>query len=377
MRTKERIRRICGVLGLLACSAWMTGCCDEVCDAIGDLKVWIAQNYAICCQGDPDNWSDCLGGVQDDYNAMYNMLIAANAACRNGDDTLMRQILRDFYERLLGDQNAGYQAIEGPLQAGGDIRNTFAAIDIGAMLNVNAATGSAFSSLTSLNTMIVDSDLYLSEAAGPAASIKKAQSGNDPLIALGDPQPSYLQTTYSFTGGSLSVQVDGVTQTHSLNKGVLRYAEVPHGQTSRLVPTSFKWELSRNGTATTLTLDKACPYNEVVFLDATHGSIRVGVTIDSEAEAANRLEWLGALWVTLPFEIVPNGSMLIGTGGWEDARVVLPVSDMSEAVLVGNPAGNPPPLPNNREEACADVDGDGVRDGANELINLFTLGDCD
>ncbi len=372
------MRRLLGGVGLAACTLWMTGCCDEVCNAIDDLKVWIAQNYASCCQDDPGNWSTCLGVMRGDYNEMYRMLVAANIACRNGDEILMRQILRDFYERLLGSQGgAGYGMIDGPLLSGSDIRNTFAAVDLGAMVNISATTGSASNSLVGIDTVYVDTDLYLSAAAGPAAGIKKAQAGDEPLLALGGPQASYLQTSYSFAGGSLAVQVGGVSQTHLLRKGVLRYAEIPHGDSFRFVPTNFKWELTRNGEATTFALDKACPYNEVVFFDAGRGSLRMGVTVDSESRAANRLEWLGTIWVTLPFELGADGSMMIDTGGWEDARVLLPVSDTTDSVLAGLPADEPPPLPNNRDEACADVNQDGIRDGANELINLFDIRDCE
>ena len=342
------------------------------------MKVWLAQQYAICCQQPSDDWGGCIDDMGDDYNDLYNMLIAADIACRNNNRELMRQILEEFYRRLFGDRGGqGYGLIEGDLLGGGGIQNVFPVFDIDGEVRISAVSTPSLDSVRRVATLSVHGTSYFAEAAGPASTMIKAQNGFDPLVTVNPTDSGLAESSYSFDGGVVGVRMQGVTQQHAIQKGIFRYVEIVDGPEMRCVPSEFKWELDRNGEATTVTLDKACPFNEVVFESADSGVLQMGVVIDSESEFATRIEAMGTVWITLPFIVNPDGSFLVGSDGWVGATGLFPLSEVSEGALVGPGGGNPPPPPNGRDEACADADGDGVRDGANELINLFDLSDCD
>lgn len=146
-----------------------------------------------------------------------------------------------------------------------------------------------------------------------------------------------------------------------------------------MVPSGFKWELSHGGVSTTVTLDPACPYNEVVYTDADHGIVRMGVVVDGESAVVDRLEWLGTVWVTLPFSVNRDGSIDLGTGGWVGSTSLIPLSDIAIAVLAGDGTTPPASLPNSPAEVCADADGNGIRDGADAMNWPFDYygDDCD
>ncbi len=343
-----------------------------------DMKVWIAQRYELCCQRSPDSWDSCLDDFGDDYDELYRMLIAANIACRNDNRQLMRQIVDEFYRRLFPDSSGfGYGLVDGVLQGGRETRNVFPVLDIDGEVRVSAVSAPATVLVRDIGTLSVHGTCYLPAAAGPASAIIKARNGFDPLVTVNGSGPGLPETSYSFAGGLVGVRARGVTQQHSIQKGTLRIVGLVSGPETRYVPSEFKWELDRNGEATTITLDRACPFNEVVFDDVDSGTLQMGVVIDSELEAAVRIESMGTVWISLPFVVNPDGSLLVGTDGWAGSTEVFPLSGISEAALANPPLNDPPPLPDNREEACDDVNQDGIRDGANALINLFELSECD
>ena len=377
-----KYRIFLGTIGLAVSSLLMAGCREEDCSALDDLKVWQGQRYEWCCQRGPSDWGGSLGETQKTYNQMYRLLFSARIAGRGGDDLMKRQMLEEFYHILVGraTHGLGYFAIDGPLLSGGDIRNVFAVLEPGDELQIRAISGPPMEALSAVPMMMVGSSAYLQAAVGPAMTIKKNVSGLDPSVVMLDAGAVSLETTYSFAGGSVGVRAGAASQTHTITKGVLRIAEIPDGNASRLVPTDFKWDLSRRGVSTTITLDKACPYNEVIYADEDYGVVRMGVIVDGASDLVDRLEWLGTVWISLPFEVNADGSLLITTGGWSGASGVLPVSNVGLSVLSRDALGGGQTLPNNLEEACADGDGNGIRDGADALINIFDIlgnDDCD
>lgn len=354
--TTTRLSLVAGVAG--ACLG-LAGCCTAVCDAETDLKTWIALQYENCCGQDAPAWDSGLEALGDDYNELFALLMVADSACRNSNADLRREILQSFYDKLTTTAAPGL-ADGTVVRDGARIANLFPALGFDESISV------ALRSATPTTPLAPD-----------PANATDCVADSLPEARPSDASP--LVTRYQFApGGRVVLGAGAFNRAHTLRHGELAVAQPDDDGVARTVPVSFKLEFSGNGILTTLTLDPACPFNEVVYADAASGELRMGVRLESDSVYMDRLEWLGTLWMVLPFTIAADGSMTVSTGGLVAGPTVFPVTQQTQAVLLNDPDANPPPLPNNREETCADVNGNGIRDGADEMNNLFSAyRDCD
>ncbi len=355
----------------------LAGCCDDVCDAYGDLKVDIANNYAVCCQtGTDDDWNECIQDAQERHNELRDTLIAAEAACRNNQNDLAEELLRDFYELLRGRITEAVGPVA--LRSGNAIVNTFVILEPTDLIDFAMTAEFSTSSIQKIQPFLVDGVRYSAESAGIAieAATLYSDDGNPPVSSI-EPFTEATANLYRFhSSGQISVSTDPYDRTLSVIKGDLTITDYSADGVTRLVPTNFAMILQGDGMTVTLTLDQTSPYNELVLDDTGNGYLGLTVSLNSQSQGLNRLNNLGSFWMILPASQNTQGDLTFNTNGWTIGTDIFPLQPATLAVTTGQ-TGELPSLPNGREESCADVDGNGIRDGADELINNYdNLTDC-
>lgn len=346
----------------------MTGCCDQVCDALDDLNAHIAFAYAGCCQVGGDGWGQCVQNAVTQTNQLRLILIQAEAACRSGQDELVEELIRDFYQILRGRLVEGI----GPtaLRSDGAIVNTYKVLDPTDTVSITMSATPIGAAQASIQTVSVAGITYLSTASGTAIEAHGQIHPSEPLpAAVAQPMPVGGVTVdhLAFSGGQLEVQTGIVQATLAVRAGTLSVVEIDDNE-PRLVPTAFSLDLDGPLAKARVQLDPSCPYNGLFIDQNGQGSLRVAVTFQSPVEALSRFVNLGSFWMVLPVEQQPDGSLNFDTDGPASGTTIFPVQDSTLAILLGNvdPAG----VPNGQEKACADSDNNDIRDGADELINI-------
>lgn len=348
-----------------------SGCCDDVCRAYDDLKADLANSYAVCCQTQTDDgWSECIQNAQDRHNQLRDSLIAAEAVCRNDNDDLMRQILEEFYQVLRGRL---VDAV-GPtgLESGQEIANTFVVLGPQDHIDCVLPTTTPITTEVSTQTMLVDNIRYPLESAGVAieAATKLSDDGAPPLTA-NEPSADYPAQIWQFDqSGTVHVLAGPYDRTLSVQNGSLKATSFSDAQQTRNVPTAFKLALAGGGITATIQLDPTCPYNELVLDAQGTGWLGMGVDLTSNSAALSRLDMLGTFWMKLPIQQLSNGELLIDTQGWTVGTEVFPIQSTTMSIVTGQSSAIFD-LPNGRDEACADTNENGIRDGADELINNY------
>lgn len=356
----------------------LSGCCDDVCDAADDLKANVAAGYAICCQTESEEagWSDCVQDANSRNQDMRDTLLAAQAACENGDNDLMEELLRDFYQILRG------RIVEavGPtaLRSGNPIANTYVILEPTDQISIAFTALSTISSVVKTQPMLVNGELYTAESGGVAIEAQTLLSvdGVAPAASI-LPVMNMDAQQYQFDpSGSITVLAGPFERTLGVVKGRLTITELLSGDQSKLVPTDMVLTLQGDGITTTLTLEETCPYNELVLDANGDGYLGMAVSLSSASEALTRISQLGAFWMMLPVSEDVTGQLVFDTSGWSIGTEVFPIQPATMAIALGQ-TGNAGSLPNGRDESCADADGNGIRDGADEIINIYdNLGGC-
>lgn len=356
----------------------LSGCCDGVCDAYDDLKADIANNYEVCCQTTTgDDWSSCIQDAYARHTQLRDTLLAAETACRNDDNDLMREILEDFYNIL---RPRLVEAI-GPtgLNRGSPIANTFIIFKPSDQVDLILPTAPSTTTLLSMQTMRVNEIRYPLSSAGIAieAETKLSTDGTPPLT-VNEPQDTYIADIYQFDqSGAVHVLAGSYDRTLTVSKGSLTVVDLSDAQGARLVPTAMKLVLSGDGISATLALDPTCPYNELSLNANGHGWLGVGVDLTSNSQALHRLDMLGTFWMHLPVRQLSNNSLIFDTDGWAVGTSVFPLQPATIAIATGQShALND--LPDGQAEVCVDTNGNSTRDGADAIINNYDqYTDCD
>lgn len=374
MKTGKRWYQIGIIAGT---SLLLGGCCDEVCDALDDMNAHIAFQYAACCQAGGDTWGTCVTNAAGQTNQLRAILIQAETACRNGQRDLARQLLREFYQLLRGQ----ITEVIGPGQQvprGDSIFNTYKAMHPDELIAIDLTGTPTGTTTISVPTMSVGGVSYLNAASGPAVQAFIMLNPSDPApIAVAEPEPvgGRVVSHYAISAGTIGVDLGVVDETMTIDGGTASFVSI--GSDGRMVPTAFSLDLQNSTMKLGIRLDPSCPYNGL-WLDANgEGHFRAAVSFQTSREELFRLVHLGPFWMEVPVsKSASTGVLTFSTGGLVSGTAVFPVQESTLSVLQGQ-AGTAG-LPNGQAESCADADNNGIRDGADELININNMhaSDC-
>ena len=372
MKTRMRCFSITVVAGT---SLLLGGCCEEVCDALNDLNAHIAFQYAACCQAGGDTWGTCVTNAASQTNQLRAILVQAETACRNGQRDLARQLLREFYQLLRGQIAVAI----GPSQLrDGSIRNTYRVLHPDELISIQLAATPIGTTTTSVPTMSVDGVSYLSAASGPAvqAFIMLNPSGAVP-VAVAEPEPvgGRVVSHFAISTGAIRVDLGLVDETMTIDGGTASFVSI--GSDGRVVPTAFSLDLQNAGMKLGVRLEPSCPHNGLWLDENGEGHFRAAVSFQTSSEALFRLNELGPFWMEVPVSRdAATGVLTFSTGGLVSGTMVFPVQESTMSIVLGQVGTLT--VPNGQAESCADADNNGIRDGADELININNMhaSDC-
>ncbi len=353
---------------------------DEICQAERDLWANIANGYGLCCQESPDDrsWGDRVQSAHVRNERLRWLISVARMPGMEKQIGIEKgESLRAFYDLLHGRL---VEAI-GPTgnKPGNSIANTFAILEPTDLISVALSAVLTDTNPAKAQPMLVNGDLYSSESAGVAIEAQTLMSvdGSAPSASI-LPVINTVADQYQFDStGSLSVLTGPYEWTLGVAKGRLTVTELLSGDLSKLVPTDMVLTLQGDGITATLTLDETCPYNELVLDVNGDGYLGMAVSLSSESDALARVSQLGSFWMVLPVSQDAAGGLVFDTAGWSIGTEIFPIQPATMAIVMGE-TGASNDLPNGRDESCADADGNDIRDGADEILNLYdNLSDCD
>ncbi len=353
---------------------------DEICQTERDLLANVANGYGLCCQElfDDRAWGDCVQSANMRNKRLHGLISIANKPEMEKRIGIKKgESLRAFYDLLRGRL---VEAI-GPtvLRSGNPIANTFVILEPTDQISVSMSAALTGTNPVKTQPMLVNGELYSAESGGVAIEAQTLMSadGSVPSASM-LPVINTIAEQYQFDqSGSIEVLTGPYDQTLSVMKGRLTITELVAEGQSKLVPTDMVLILQGGGIDVTLTLDETCPYNELVLDANGDGYLGMAVSLNSASSVLARVSQLGSFWMVLPVSQDAFGGLVFDTAGWSIGTEVFPIQPATMAIVMGQ-TGASNGLPNGREESCADTDGNGIRDGADEIINIYDTYDaCD
>jgi len=353
---------------------------DEICQAKRDLLTNVANGYGLCDQGELDDrsWGDCVQSANARNQRLRGLISFANMPGMEKRIGIEQgESIRAFYDLLRG------RLVEmiGPtgFETGNSIANTFVIFEPTDQISVALSAVLSASNPVKAQPMLVNGALYSSESAGVAIEAQTMMSvdGSAPSASI-LPVINTVADQYQFDqSGAIEVLTGPFDRTLSVMKGRLTITELVSGDQSKRVPTDMVLMLQGSGISATLTLDETCPYNELSLDMNGEGYLGMAVSLSSESDALARVSQLGSFWMVLPVSQDASGGLVFDTAGWSIGTEVFPIQPATMSIVMGQ-TGASNDLPNEREESCADSDGNGIRDGADAIINIYdTFDACD
>ncbi len=340
-------------------------CCERhACENMRFLNGQIGLNYAICChRSNPAHRDSCLNEVRQKVNDTLGLIQAAKTACDNNDDALIRDLLNKIRDKWLPKIG---------LSATGRVENQMVALGQHDWLDLSTTlTRPAQDGCKPVTLAIVSSDVINPEATGQAAenvATASQSSGAVAAVVTSNAAESYTACTFNLPDGTtFALRFGDVWNGLSLS-GSLAIAQTATfpatGQANVGVPTAVNFTASYLGDKAALELDKTCPYNALRVDSSGNGTLGVALKLSSSSPSLAGFPQVGAtIYFSLPVHMSADWtSLAIATDRNAPGETYTPTN---HDVLI---AADTPPHPGIATDPCADNDGNGIRDGADEAI---------
>lgn len=364
------------VLLLSACGlSWSTlasSCCERhACEDLRFLSGMIAADYAKCCQKPTaTEQTACLDETWSKVNATEVLILSAKIACDNNDDAAIRDLVKQIREiwvpKILKS-------------ASGRVENQMIALGQHDWLNLKATLARpAQDGCKPVTLALVSTEVLNPEAVGKAAdAVSLAMPTGAPVpaaVITANTGPSYTACTFDLPPAtSFAMKFGDVWSGIGLSgsMAIAQTATFPvagAGQATVGVPTALSFSLSYLGEKANLDLDKTCPYNTLSVDANGNGTLGVALTLTSGSHSlAGLIQVGGTIYFSLPVHMSADWAKLeIRTDKTAPGETYTPTN---HDVLVG---ADTPPHPGVTNTPCADADGNGIRDGADEAIFALT-----
>lgn len=351
---------------LVTCSVWaatLQSCCQQrTCENLRTLSAAIARDYAQCCQA--TDTQACLTATRAKEGEMHSLILQAQIACQNSDDTLLRDTIkkiRDLYATSIILNPEG--KVENSLVSLG--HNDWIALDITLPRLVNACVP--------VTSAIGATGIINAEATGTAA--ESTVVGVETQTAVVVPASSTFALSscqYEIPQGA-TLDLRYGTEYHDIGlSGSMSIAQtgvaIPAGGTADVgLPTKVSLKAKYLGQELTFELDKTCPFNTLRVNANGDGYLGVALKSDTNSSELLGIIQVGAtLYFTFPVHVSADFSTLrIHATAAVHGDEITPTN---RDVLLG---ADTPPHPVITSNPCADADGNGIRDGADEAINAM------
>ena len=359
------------VLLLGGCTVAPQSCCEQhTCENLRVLKTSIAAGYARCCQQEGPTRAECLNKVGNSTQSILALILQAQIACQSGDAELARDILRAIKEalRIIAGATA-FQSID---KVDGQVENSVALMGKRDWISLSATLPRGDGSACKSETVAVVGTMTVNaEAAGTTTELLDAGAGipTAALVIPAEAANALVSCEFAFPIDTPTTIRFGQTLTATVN-GTLNLAPLPaqQGVTSAL-PTGVDLRIRCLGQTVTATLDQTSPFNRLEVDAEGVGYLGLALRLDSKSSGLSGSVYVGeTFYVRFPVSVGANWSsirfnlseQMQGALYTPTSARTLAAADGESHVAIG---GDP----------CADIDGNGIRDGADEVLRAISI----
>ncbi len=350
-------------------TALARSCCEEhTCANLRMAKVMIATGYAQCCQQEGQERSACLSALSGKTATLHSLILQAQIACQQGDVEWARDLVRQIKELLKGiGEVVAVQSIQ---QVDGVPENTIPLLGEGDWISLSATLPRrAGAPGRSQATATVGGARVLAEAAGGTAELQGDAAAAATIVPSGG-DGALVAYDHDFpTDSTITIRTSGQSFQGTINGAITLAPLEAVAGALRAVPTDVSWRV-RSGPATvTLTLDRTSPFN-LLKADANgQGTLEVVLLVDSKSAALAPSLYMGErYYFRFPVQVGAGlsniqfslTSEMPGSGYAPASAMALNAADGNSTAPIGG-------------DVCADVDGNHIRDGADEVIRVINL----
>ena len=338
------------------------------CSNLRTLRGAFAQKYEQCCLEPPERREACFDALRTDD--AYALILQAKLASENGDVDLAK----DSMKRLR------------------DILHPGQRLEAGRTLNDLVAFGHADWLELDVTLTRNPADCHAVENRGAAGLGEQGVSGGPVSNTRGTGSSGAAHGDHGADDTSASARLmscsfdipDGATVSMRFGEEVSGIAlagwvsiartqqRLPtEGSAVVAIPTEANFDLAKSGQRLSMHLDSTSPHNHVTLDSAGRGTLCVALTIASDSPWLAGLVQVGStLYFSFPIEV---------SADWSTIRVrcdrTTPADEITPTVAVAlQGADSPGTLTRVSDDRCSDGDGDGLRDGAEELSHAMASG---
>ncbi len=327
---------------LIAMCLCITGCCRRhYCEGLRQWRAQVAVGFEDCCRKPTEaERQACLSAFGEKVQSALALDSSVRMACDDGNAAEARGFVKQF--RTLFPP----RIISVPAPA--------------------AEPGKTDGKPTVVNTGVVFGEHDWIEAGVKGAGVDLKLAEGAECKPATDADATGGGGTFSLADRStMNVRFGADPAVPLALSGTLTLSDLHRSDRGKsAVPTALDFKLTAVGADLALTLDKSSPYNRLVTDAKGIGTLAFAATIDSPAPGLAPCWYMGAtLYFVLPVRVSEDFRTLTLTmSKQEPASEYTPVEPWVLRAADGRWKGKITNTPQ------ADTDGDGIRDGANELI---------
>lgn len=327
---------------LIVACLFLSGCCRRhYCEGLRQWRAQVAVGYEDCCRKPTEaERRACISAFGDRAQSALALDSAARIACDDGNSAEARAQVK----RITALFPARIVTVAGP----------------------DAVSDKAKGGPRVVNTWVVFGERDWVEAGPKGAGVDLSPAAGTEVKPATDEGGAGGNGVYTVADGStMNVRFGADPAVPVALSGTLTLADLRDsaaGKSAR--PADMRLKLTAVGATLTLTLDKSSPHNRLVTDAKGNGTLAFAATIDSDAPGLASCWYMGAtLYFELPVRVSEGfGRVTLAMTRQTPAAAYTPVEPW---VLR---AADTPWKGKITDTPTADTDGDGIRDGASELI---------
>lgn len=342
-------------------------CCEKkACSQIQLLANRIAQGTASCCNKPASEQSACFTELDSKVQSSHDAILAAQIACDNADDELLRDAIKRLHDIWQPK----------PTPVGGIVLNEMVALGRNDWLHLDAMLARSNAACVPVTVAIVGEQVVNAEATGSASeeTVEAVVTGEVPATVVSATGNQAFQSCEYLipSGTTLDMRFGEEFSGLSLSGSIAVARTVPGFPSSGIatvaLPTNVSFTISKWGQTLKMDLDKTFAHNKLEVDANGSGTLGIALTLSSNSSNLIGFVQIGStIYFTFPVQVAADWSTIrLHADPTVPGNHITPMSDMMLEVLEGE--YGLASLPTDR---CADEDGNGIRDSADEQINAM------
>lgn len=325
----------------------------------------------MCCQMSGTAQDACFTDLNEKVQETQTLILTAKIACDNSDDELLKDTINRIRDIWLPK----------PKPVGGVVLNEMIALGRTDWLNLDVTLSRSNSPCVPVTVALIGDQVVNAEATGAASdeTIEAAVTGEvAATVVSATGNQAYQACSFVIPSGTTLDMRFGEEFSNLAMSGSIAVAQTSpvfpsSGVATVGLPTNVHFTITKWGETLKLDLDKTFAHNKLEVDVNGNGTLGVALKLTSNSKYLSGLVQVGStIYFTFPVQVAADWtSIRILANPMIPGNQITPASDvMLEGAdgsfgLLSVPTGR-----------CADNDANGVRDGADEVINAIktTLG---